>query len=270
MIERDHPKLSLVKQCFLLCLSRSTVYYKSKRSLKSDELAIKEAIDRQFLITPYYGVRRMKVHLNSKGFVVNPKRIRRYYKEMRIEAIYPKPHLTQRNEGHKLYPYLLRNLEIAHSNQVWSTDITYIPMNNGFMYLCAIIDWHSRYVLSWGISNTHDSDFCQVLLKQALEKHGTPGIFNTDQGSEFTATAFTKTLNDKGISISMDGKGRALDNIFVERLWRSVKYEYIYLNRPETGKELFQGLSDYFEHYNNNRFHQSLDYKTPKEVYMAI
>lgn len=269
MIERKHPTLSLVKQCILLCLSRSGLYYESKRSIKYDELAIKEAIDRQFLITPYYGVRRMKVHLDSLGFVINRKRISRYYKDMRIATIYPKPKFTQRNEDHKLYPYLLRNIKTTHCNQVWSTDITYIPMNNGFMYLCAIIDWHSRYVLAWGISNTHDSDFCQVLLKQALEKYGSPEIFNTDQGSEFTATAFTKILSDKSIDISMDGKGRALDNIFVERLWRSVKYEYIYLNRPETGKELYQGLSDYFDHYNNNRFHQSLDYKTPKNMYMV-
>ena len=269
LIEPKHPRLSLVKQCILLSLSRSGLYYESKYSLKSDVLAIKEAIDRQFLITPYYGIRRMKVHLNSIGFLINRKRISRYYKEMRITAIYPKPKITQRNKEHKIYPYLLRNMEITHCNQVWSTDITYIPMNNGFMYLCAIIDWHSRYVLAWGISNTHDSDFCQQLLRQALAEHGTPQIFNTDQGSEFTALEFTNILKAKNIDISMDGKGRALDNIFVERLWRSVKYEYIYLNKPESGKELYQGLSGYFYHYNNTRFHQSLDYKTPKSIYMA-
>lgn len=269
MVERPHPILSLVQQCILLSLSRSGLYYESKRSLKHDELAIKEAIDRQYLITPYYGIRRMTVHLKSKGFIISRKRVSHYYKDMRIAAIYPKPRMTQRNEEHKLYPYLLRNIEITHCNQVWSSDITYIPMDKGFMYLCAIIDWHSRYVLAWGISNTHDSEFCQVLLKQALEKHGSPEIFNTDQGSEFTATAFTNILNDRKISISMDGKGRCMDNIFVERLWRSVKYEYIYLTRPENGIDLFNGLTGYFEHYNTTRYHQALNYETPEKIYMA-
>jgi putative transposase len=269
MVERPHPILSLVQQCILLSLSRSGLYYESKRSLKHDELAIKEAIDRQYLITPYYGIRRMTVHLKSKGFIISRKRVSHYYKDMRITAIYPKPRMTQRNEEHKLYPYLLRNIEITHCNQVWSSDITYIPMDKGFMYLCAIIDWHSRYVLAWGISNTHDSEFCQVLLKQALEKHGSPEIFNTDQGSEFTATAFTNILNDWKISISMDGKGRCLDNIFVERLWRSVKYEYIYLTRPENGIDLFNGLTGYFEHYNTTRYHQALNYETPEKIYLA-
>lgn len=269
MVERPHPILSLVQQCILLSLSRSGLYYESKRSLKHDELAIKEAIDRQYLITPYYGIRRMTVHLKSKGFIISRKRVSHYYKDMRITAIYPKPRMTQRNEEHKLYPYLLRNIEITHCNQVWSSDITYIPMDKGFMYLCAIIDWHSRYVLAWGISNTHDSEFCQVLLKQALEKHGSPEIFNTDQGSEFTATAFTNILNDRKISISMDGKGRCLDNIFVERLWRSVKYEYIYLTRPENGIDLFNGLTGYFEHYNTTRYHQALNYETPEKIYLA-
>lgn len=269
MVEREHVTLSLVQQCILLGISRSGLYYESKRSFRFDELAIKEAIDRQFMITPYYGIRRMKVHLAKLDFCISRKRVARYYKDMRITAIYPKPKTTQRNEEHKVYPYLLRNLEITHNNQVWSTDITYIPMDKGFMYLCAIIDWNSRYVLAWGISNTHDSGFCQELLEQALEKHGHPEIFNTDQGSEFTANAFTKILNDRDIRISMDGKGRALDNIFVERLWRSVKYEYIYLSRPETGIALFDGLTEYFDHYNSNRMHQSLSYKTPEEVYLA-
>ncbi|MEI7501555.1 MAG: IS3 family transposase [Bacteroidota bacterium] len=269
MVEHRHCDLSLVQQCILLSISRSGLYYEPKRSLKEDELCIKEAIDRQYLITPYYGIRRMKVHLCNLGFHISRKRVSRYYKDMRITAIYPKPKMTWRNEEHKVYLYLLRNMEITHKNQVWSTDITYIPMDKGFMYLCAIIDWHSRYVLAWGISNTHDSGFCQTLLKQALEKHGTPEIFNTDQGSEFTATAFTDILKENGISISMDGRGRALDNIFVERLWRSVKYEYVYLVRPETGIALYEGLSEYFERYNTCRIHQSLGYKTPEAVYMA-
>jgi putative transposase len=195
--------------------------------------------------------------------------VTRYYKEMRITAIYPKPHMTQRDEEHKVYPYLLRDLKITHRNHVWSTDISYIPMPHGYMYLCAIIDWHSRYVLSWGISNTHDSAFCQSLLREAIEKHGKPEIFNTDQGSEFTASGFTDILKDNDIQISMDGKGRCLDNVFVERLWRNVKYECIYLNRPENGKQLLQCLSEWFERYNEERPHQGLNYRTPESVYHA-
>lgn len=211
----------------------------------------------------------MREHLVKLGYRISRKRVARYYRDMRIVAIYPKPKTTQRNEEHKVYPYLLRNLEITHCNQVWSTDITYIPMEKGFMYLCAIIDWHSRYVLAWGLSNTHDSGFCQEVLQQALERHGQPEIFNTDQGSEFTAHDFTKILIDRDIRISMDGKGRALDNIFVERLWRSVKYEYIYLSRPQNGVELYDGLDEYFNQYNKCRLHQSLKYMTPESVYKA-
>lgn len=269
LVERDHPKLSLTQQCILLGLSRTGLYYEPKRSLKDDELAIKDAIDRKWTRSPYYGIRRMKEYLSGLGFRISRKRVSRYYKQMRITTIYPKPKMTFRNEEHKVYPYLLRNLEITQINQVWSTDITYIPMEGGFMYLCAIIDWHSRYVLSWGISNTHDSEFCGQVLRRALEKHGRPEIFNSDQGSEFTATAFTDILKENEIQISMDGKGRALDNIFIERLWRSVKYEYVYLNRPQNGIELYQGLEFYFQDYNENRQHQSLKYKTPHEVFMA-
>lgn len=269
MVEHDHPSLSLVQQCLLLGICRSGLYYEPKRTIREDELLIKEAIDRQYMITPYYGVRRMKIHLSSLGFSISRERVARYYKEMRITAIYPKPRMTARDDQHKVYPYLLRNVKITHVNQVWSTDITYIPMPNGYMYLCAIIDWHSRYVLSWGISNTHDSEFCQALLKQAIDKYGKPEIFNTDQGSEFTATAFTDILIDNNIQISMDGKGRALDNIFVERFWRNVKYECIYLDRPENGAELLQCLSVWFDRYNRERPHQSLKYQTPENVYYA-
>ena len=269
LIEWSNPQISISRQCELLKLSRSGLYYEPKRSLKNDELAVKEAIDRQWTKTPYYGIRRMKVHLESLGFTVSRKRVSHYYKDMCLATIYPRPYKTMRAPDHKVYPYLLRNLEINRTNQVWSTDITYIPMGNGFMYLCAIIDWHSRYVLSWGISNTHDSGFCQEVLKDAISKYGAPEIFNTDQGSEFTAKAFIDILKENNIQISMDGKGRALDNIFVERLWRSVKYEYVYINKPETGVELYQGLELYFNHYNENRMHQSLDYKTPKDIYLA-
>jgi len=238
MVEPDHPQLSMVQQCLLLGICRSSLYYKSKRSINDDEWLIKQAIDRQYMITPYYGIRRMKVHLNSLGFSVSRERLARYYKEIRITAIYPKPRMITRNEEHKVYP-------------------------------CAIIDWHSRYVLSWGISNTHDSEFCQALLRQAIDKYGKPEIFNTDQGSEFTASGFTEILLENNIQISMDGKGRALDNIFVERLWRNVKYECVYLDRPENGAQLLHCLTEWFDFYNYKRPHQSLNYETPEIVYHA-
>lgn len=269
LIEHAHPKLSVVQQCILLGLCRSGVYYISKGRTSINELEIKAEIDKTYTKMPYYGVLRMTEHLKNKGFSVGEKRIRRYFKDMCISAIYPRPHTTQRNKEHKIFPYLLRGLKIERVNQVWSTDITYIPMNGGYMYLCAIIDWHSRYVLAWGISNTHDSEFCQELLTEAISRYGKPEIFNTDQGSEFTAAKFIKILQDNEIQISMDGKGRALDNIFIERLWRSVKYEYIYLSNPTTGRELYDGLEDYFNIYNRERLHQSLGYTTPESVYLA-
>ena len=269
LIEKEYPGLSVFQQCILLGVCRSGLYYTAKKSIKDDELDIKEAIDKQFTSMPYYGIVRMTQHLRNKGFTVNEKRVRRYYRDLCISAIYPKPKYTTRNAEHELYPYLLRNMNIERNNQVWSTDITYIPMNNGYMYLCAIIDWHSRYILAWSISNTHDSEFCQELLKEAIAKYGVPEIFNTDQGSEFTAKGFVNILKEHQIQISMDGKGRALDNIFIERFWRSVKYEYIYLVRPTTGIELYAGLANYFQKYNEERLHHALDLKTPKQVYMA-
>lgn len=269
LIEKEHPALSILQQCILLGVCRSGLYYTPKKKLRVDELDIKEAIDKQFTKMPYYGIERMTQHLRNEGFIVNEKRVRRYYRDLCINAIYPKPKITTRNAEHELYPYLLRNMTIDRCNQVWSTDITYIPMNNGYMYLCAIIDWHSRYILAWGISNTHDSEFCQELLKEAISKYGTPEIFNTDQGSEFTAKGFVDILKENNIQISMDSKGRALDNIFIERFWRSVKYEYIYLARPTSGFELYAGLGDYFYRYNEERLHHALNLRTPKEVYMA-
>lgn len=269
LIEKDHSRLSILQQCILLGVCRSGLYYSPKTTLKPDELSIKECIDKQFTKMPYYGIRRMTMHLKNEGFLVNEKRVRRYYSDLCICAIYPKPKGTLRNREHEIFPYLLRNLPIERKNQVWSTDITYIPMENGYMYLCAIIDWHSRYILSWGISNTHDSEFCQELLNEAITKYGVPEIFNTDQGSEFTAKGFVDILKKHGIQISMDGKGRALDNIFIERFWRSVKYEYLYLVRPTTGVELYAGLADYFQKYNEERLHHALDFKTPRQIYMA-
>lgn len=269
MVEPEHTQLSIVQQCILLSLCRSGLYYIRKTKVKPDELAIKAEMDRIYTSMPYYGVKRMTNELRKK-FEVNPKRVRRYLKDMCISAIYPKPRTTCVNKQHKIYPYLLRGLVIDRVNQVWSTDITYIPLNGGWMYLCAIIDWHSRAILSWGISNTHDSEFCQELLKEALSKYGKPEIFNTDQGSEFTAKEFVGILEENGIQVSMDGKGRALDNIFIERFWRSVKYEYLYISNPSDGLELFHGLDNYFRTYNNVRGHQSLGYKTPMEVYKEV
>jgi len=225
-------------------------------------------LDEQYMETPFYGVLRMLQHINSLGYTVNIKRIRRLLRLMGLLAIYPKRNLSKPNIEHKKYPYLLRNLTIDRVNQVWSSDITYIPMEKGFLYLVAIIDWYSRYVLAWKLSNTMEVSFCTDALKDAL-KISKPLIFNTDQGSQFTSSDFTNCLKDTNIQISMDGRGRCLDNIFVERLWRSVKYEYVYLNSTQNGHELWHGLNDYFEFYNNKRFHQSLNYKTPAKVYWS-
>jgi len=224
-------------------------------------------IDEQYMCTPFYGYRKMAVYLQRLGHEVNRKRIARLMGVMGIQAIYPKPHTTVVNPGHKVYPYLLRGVKISRPNQVWSADITYIPMPHGFMYLVAIIDWFSRYVLTWQLSNTLDSCFCVDALSQALTL-GKPEIFNTDQGIQFTSLAFTSRLEQATIQISMDGRGRALDNIFIERLWRSVKYEDIYLYRYETVPALAQGLTRYFHLYNDERPHQSLDYQTPAAVHV--
>lgn len=226
-----------------------------------------DLIDKQYTKTPFYGVAKMWAYIrNNKKIRANIKRIRRLMRLMGLEAIYSKPNLSKCNKDHIKYPYLLRGMLINRIDQVWSIDITYIPMKKGFMYLTAVIDWHSRYVLSWRLSNTLEGAFCNDALEEAL-KGGKPEIFNTDQGSQFTSENFISILRDKEIKISMDGKGRALDNVFVERLWRTVKYEYVYLHTQSDGKELFNGLKDYFEFYNNSRPHQSLDYKTPAEIY---
>lgn len=221
-------------------------------------------IDQQYLKTPFYGSRTMADEL---GF--NRKRIQRLMRLMGLEAISPKPRTTLRGEGHRIYPYLLRNLAITRPNQVWSTDITYIPVQHGFFYLVAVMDWFSRYVLSWRLSNTLDGGFCLEALNAALRR-GTPEIFNTDQGSQFTATAFTGRLEEKGVAVSMDGKGRALDNVFVERLWRTVKYEEVYLCDYADGWEAEQRLGKYFRFYCNKRRHSSLGKRTPREVYLAL
>lgn len=270
MVERNHKKLSVSQQYNLLGLSRGSQYYKPKCDHKPQENTIKQLIEKLWSRMPYCGAKKMSEHLKRMDFDVSEKRVRKYYKELKIRTIYTKPKTTTPNRQHDTYPYLLKNMEITHKNQVWSTDITYIPMNGGWLYLCAIIDWHSRYVLAWDISTTHDSESCLQVLRKAMSKYGVPQIFNTDQGSEFTAKNFTSILEEKGVKISMDGVGRALDNIYIERFWRSVKYEYFYLNRPQTGKELKRGLKQYINDYNDFRLHQSLNYKTPKEVYNMV
>ena len=257
MIEPNHPTFSISSQCKLFGISRSGYYY-TPCPVDEETLKLMELIDRQYTKTPYYGTRRMSDYLKSLGYHVDRKRVRRLYKIMGLVAIYPKKWLSKPGEGHKIYPYLLNGLNIDHPNMVWEADITYLRMRHGFMYLVAIMDVYSRYVVSWGISNTLDVNFCMGTLKRALASHGTPEIFNTDQGAQFTSIAFTSVLSENNIKISMDSKGRYLDNIFVERLWRSVKYEYLYLNLPENGVELYHGLEDYFLTYNQDRPHQGI------------
>lgn len=225
-------------------------------------------LDEQYTATPYYGVLRMEAHLRALGYQVNQKRVRRLLRTMGLEAIYQKPGTSQPNPEHKVFPYLLRGLPIERCDQVWSTDITYVRLARGFVYLMAVIDWYSRYVLGWAISTTLEADFCIEAVGKLLDA-GTCEIFNTDQGAQFTTPRFTQPLLDKGIRVSMDGRGRALDNIFIERLWRTVKYEHIYLQDIQTVQEAWLGLRDYFEFYNHRRLHQSLDYRTPAQVYWA-
>ncbi len=229
-------------------------------------LHLMRLIDEQYLRTPFYGYPRMTAHFRRMGYPVNRKRVARLMQKMGLQALFPRPRTTLPASGHKIFPYLLRGMAITHPDQVWSTDITYVPMATGFMYLVAIIDWYSRYVLTWRLSNTLDGAFCLAALDHALETRQ-PEIFNTDQGAQFTAQAFTERLQAANVRISMDGRGRALDNIFIERLWRSVKYEDIYLKHYHSVAALFTGLADYFQFYNQERPHQSLGYHTPAEVY---
>jgi len=267
MIESEHPQLSIRQQCELVGLNRSTFYYTPAQ--ESDlNLHLMRLIDTYYTKAPFYGRRRMTAYLRREGYGVNPKRVRRLMQKMGLQAIYPKRRTSIAAKGHKVYPYLLRNLAITRPNQVWSTDITYIRMLRGFMYLVAIMDWHSRYVLAWQLSNTLDGLFCLDALDFALAQ-GKPDIFNTDQGVQFTAQSFTSRLEAAGIRISMDGRGRALDNVFVERLWRTVKYEHVYLHEYASVPELEKGLEQYFTFYNHERLHQSLSYQPPAEVHFA-
>jgi putative transposase len=268
LIETDHPELSVRRQCELLGLNRSNVYYEPTGETP-ENLRLMRLIDEQYTACPFYGSRKMTAWLEQRGEEVNRKRVRRLMRQMGLEAIYPKPRLSTAGRGHKVYPYLLRGVKIDRPNHVWSTDITYVPMREGFMYLAAVIDWYSRYVIDWRLSNTLDGTFCLEMLEDAL-RSGKPEVFNTDQGSQFTAEAFTGRLEAAGVAVSMDGRGRALDNVFVERLWRTVKYEDIYIQCYESVSELQRGLRGYFGFYNEERLHQSLEYRTPGAVYRGI
>lgn len=267
-VKRDDSLLGVGRQCELLGLARSSYYYESQ-AISSQNLLYMRLIDEEYLKHPFYGSPRMTAFLRRQGHQVNPKRIARLMRLMGIRAVQPRKHRGIGPDGqqHKIYPYLLRGLTVTHTNQVWSTDITYIPMAGGFLYLMAVIDWYSRYVLSWELSNSLERHFCLEGTRRAITKHESPLIFNTDQGSQFTSNDFTSLIESNGIAMSMDGKGRAIDNVFVERLWRSVKYEDVYLKSYRDGKDLYQGLKDYFEFYNFERPHESLAYSTPAEIY---
>jgi putative transposase len=267
LIEVGHPQLSVRRQCELLGLSRSTLYYQPAVET-AQNLELMRLIDRQYTDQPVFGSRRMAVWLQGQGYEVNRKRVQRLMRLMGLEAIYPRPKLSLPGQGHKVYPYLLRGVKVERADQVWSTDITYVPLPGGFMYLAAIIDWFSRYVIAWRLSNTLDGAFCLEMLDEALST-GRPEVFNTDQGAQFTAEAWTGRLESAGVAVSMDGKGRCLDNVFVERLWRTVKYEDIYIKGYETVPVLSAGLGSYFPYYNERRPHQSLDYLTPAQVYRS-
>jgi putative transposase len=267
MIDTQHPQLSVRRQCELVGLSRAT-FYRQARGETPFNLCLMRMIDEEYTRAPFYGYRKMTARLKMQGYDVNRKRVARLMHTMGLQAIYPGPRTSTAHPQHKKYPYLLRGLSITRPNQVWSADITYVPMPSGFMYLVAVIDWFSRFVLAWQLSNTLDGLFCREALQAAL-RQGQPDIFNTDQGTQFTANDFTDTLQAAHIQISMDGRGRAFDNIFIERLWRSVKYEDLYVKEYPTVPALAYGLHDYFQLYNYERPHQSLDYLTPAMVHFA-
>ena len=265
LLEPDHASLSVRRQCELLGLPRSTAYY-APIPESAENLELMREIDAVYMDEPSYGSRTIAATLQSSGWVVNRKRVQRLMRLMNIAGVTPKRQLSKPAPGHRVFPYLLRNVAILRPDQVWSTDITYVPMRGGFVYLTAVIDWYSRYVLSWRLSNRLESTFCLDALDVAL-KGGKPEIFNTDQGSQFTSAAFVNRLLDRAVAVSMDGRGRALDNVFIERLWRTVKYQEIYLRDYATVADLEEGLTLYFEKYNNERPHQGLNYQTPSRVY---
>ena len=270
MIRKGHPKLSVLRQCKLLQIHRSGLYYKP-RGESALNLELMRLMDEHYLEHPYKGARRMHIWLTEdKGYKVSANGIERlYYKVMGLRSVMPGRHTTKRNKEHKVYPYLLRNLKIERPNQVWSTDVTYIPMANGFMYLTAIIDVYSRYIVGWSLSNSMDAEWCTATLKEAVRQHGEPEIVNTDQGSQYTSDSFSGYVTDKEnrMRLSMDSKGRATDNAYIESLWKSVKYEKVYLSPPEDGIDLFEMLKEYFTNYNESRRHSGIDHKRPRDMY---
>ena len=268
IVEPDHRKLSIRKQCELILLPRAS-YYRTPAQEPEENLRLMRLIDEAYTHDPSLGSRGMRSFLKRRGIYVNRKRVQRLMRMMGLASVAPRKKTTIRTKGHRISPYLLRNMDINKPDQVWAADITYIRLKHGHVFLVAVMDWHSRYVLSWEISVTLDDDFCVSVLERALRRHGIPEIFNTDQGSQFTGHAFTGVLHDHKIRISMDGRGRAMDNIMIERLWRTVKYHHIYLRDYETTEQLLAGLREYFEYYNNERPHSSLNDRTPAEVYFG-
>jgi putative transposase len=268
-VQPDDTEVSTRRQCELLSLNRSTLYYVPAK-VSAETTALMKAIDRIFTKWPFYGSRKIAFELRHLGHKVNRKRVQRLMRIMGLQALVPGPHTSKPHPEHKVYPYLLRRLDITRPNQVWATDITYIPLESGWGYLIAIIDWHSRAVLAWRLSNTMTVDFCVDTLKDALREHGKPEIFNSDQGAQFTSPDFTGVLEREGVAISMDGKGRAIDNIFVERLWRSLKYEDVYLRDYATLAEAQAGIANWIRFYNERRPHQALDNRTPMDVYRGL
>jgi putative transposase len=266
-VELAHPEISVRRQCELLCVNRASLYYQPAGE-SEENLRLMRLLDEQYTRTPFYGSRRMTAWLRGQGYMVNRKRLARLMRLIGIEAIYPKPKLSQPGEGHKIYPYLLRDVEVNRVNQVWSTDITYIRMAHGFVYLVAVMDWYSRFVLSWALSVSMEVPFCIEAVEKAL-RWGRPEIFNSDQGSQFTSEKFTGVLEGRGVAVSMDGRGRCLDNIFIERLWRSLKYEEVYLRDYRLVPEARAGIGRYFQFYNYERPHQSLEYQTPADLYQS-
>jgi putative transposase len=255
------------RQCRLVNVHRSGLYYKPCAE-SQENLSILRLLDEQYFKTPFYGVRKLTVLLKQSSFTVNRKRVKRLMALMGWRTLYRYKCTSEPDRHHKRYPYLLKGLAITRPNQVWAMDITYVPMRKGFMYLCAVIDLHTRYVVNWSLSNTMSAEWCAQVAQEAIEWYGAPEIFNTDQGSQFTSDLFTGQLKERNIQISMDGKGRAIDNIFIERLWRTVKYEHVYLQVVDDGVELYKGLQEYFSFYNQQRPHQSLGYQTPADCYL--
>lgn len=264
MIDRE-TDISISHQCRMLQIHRSGLYY-TPCVESEDTLVLMRLLDEQYFKTPFYGIRKLTKWLQQQGYNINKKRVKRLMDLVGWQTIYRKPNTSWKNKAHPVYPYLLRDVKIERSNQVWAIDITYIPMRRGFMYLCAIIDLHTRYVVNWNISNTMTAEWCKSIVEEAIAIHGKPTIINSDQGSQFTSEEYTSLFDDE-MKISMDGKGRCIDNIFIERLWKSVKYECVYLHAYEDGVQLYEGLKNYFHFYNHERMHQSLDYKTPASLY---